>query len=227
MIPCIVFGCKVKLSKLSDMTTHYNQYHFHTCSECNRCYPNERLLSLHISELHDSYFYVMSLKKPSYVCLVDGCNVLSISDEARTLHLKNYHLFPKSFQFHHPIRKKKKKNKSKGLATAITSDNTDEMNIDKEKGSSNKTKLITNNNNNTEGSIVRGKKNGLTTTNTSDNTDEMNIDKDIDASDNNDMIIDDLVASFDNNVSLKIPSHISFGRKHKKGFVRERERERK
>ena len=160
------------------MTTHYNQYHFHTCSECNRCYPNERLLSLHISELHDSYFYVMSLKKPSYVCLVDGCNVLSISDEARTLHLKNYHLFPKSFQFHHPIRKKKKKNKSKGLSTAITSDNTDEMNIE----------------------------------------------KDIDASDNNDMIIDDLVASFDNNVSLKIPSHISFGRKHKKGFVRERER---
>ena len=35
MIPCIVFGCKVKLSKLSDMTTHYNQYHFHTCSECH------------------------------------------------------------------------------------------------------------------------------------------------------------------------------------------------
>jgi hypothetical protein len=70
----------------------------------------------------------------------------------------------------------------------------------------------------------KDKSKGLSTAITSDNTDEMTIEKDIDASDNNDMIIDDLVASFDNNVSLKIPSHISFGRKHKKGFVRERER---
>lgn len=264
MIPCIVSGCKIKLSKLSDMTNHYNQYHFHTCVECNRSFPGERLLSLHISELHDSYFHVMSLKKPSYVCLVDGCDLLSISDEARTLHLKISHLFPESFRFHHPIRKNKKKKKAvKGLLsiisdTAASMTTTDEMSMDKDKKLSGGSSIISSGG----GGVTRNKNKlkGLSTV-ISDTVNEMSIDtipfdnglsgrNDTECrskpsrpgglgrghtggsiirgdscsvtGDSNDMIIDDLVTSFDNN--MKIPHHISFGRKHKKGFIREKTR---
>ena len=219
MIPCIVSGCDVKLSKLSDMTNHYNQFHFHKCIECNRCYPSERLLSLHISELHDSYFYVMSLKKPSYVCLVDGCDVLSISDEARTLHLKVNHLFPKSFSFHHPIRKNnKKKKKTKSVPSNIA---TDEMSISGANGLDRGGVISKNKKKNYESKGL-----GITAT-----TDEMSVDTDVNAKEirnasdrGDDMIIDELITNFESNVNLKIPSHIAFGRKHKKGFIREKKK---
>ena len=233
MIPCIVSGCDVKLSKLSDMTNHYNQFHFHKCIECSRCYPNERLLSLHVSELHDSYFHVMSLKKASYVCLVDGCDVLSMSDEARTLHLKLHHLYPKSFSFHHPIRKnnkKKKKTKSASSTAAthstthsLTHSTTDEMSVDDARGSSR------------GGGIVKNKKKnyesrGLSSI-SSCTADEMSVVTGVnaeemhDASDRgDDMVLDELISTFDSNMNLRVPSHIAFGRKHKKGFIREKKK---
>lgn len=46
-----------------------------------------RLLDIHISEMHDAFFKVLSKKKPMYTCLVDGCEEKFMHDEKRNRHL--------------------------------------------------------------------------------------------------------------------------------------------
>ena len=40
-------------SSIEDFETHYTKTHTHRCSECNRNFPTEHLLGLHINENHD------------------------------------------------------------------------------------------------------------------------------------------------------------------------------
>lgn len=68
----------------------------------------DRLLSLHISELHDNYFAVASKKKPLYCCLVEKCEQLFWSDSDRRKHLIDQHLFHVSYDFHNPKKFLKK-----------------------------------------------------------------------------------------------------------------------
>ena len=75
---CPVKGCQLIFRSFFDMELHIPT-HTNQCQICSRIYPNQRLLSIHLEEVHSSYFAVASLKKASYVCLVDGCNVLSLS----------------------------------------------------------------------------------------------------------------------------------------------------
>lgn len=41
---------------MEDFENHYNARHTASCSVCSRVYPTSRLLSIHVSEVHDSFF---------------------------------------------------------------------------------------------------------------------------------------------------------------------------
>lgn len=41
---------------MEDFENHYNARHTASCSVCSRVYPTSRLLSIHVSETHDSFF---------------------------------------------------------------------------------------------------------------------------------------------------------------------------
>eukprot|EP01032_Pedospumella_encystans_P013874 gene13874-15952_t len=96
----------------AEFEEHKFRCHGHQCSLCDKSFPADRLLSLHISELHDSYFAVASKKKAMYCCLVEICNQVFWNDEERRVHLVKNHMFHPSYDFHNP-KKYLKKFKSK------------------------------------------------------------------------------------------------------------------
>ncbi|OAE33672.1 hypothetical protein AXG93_4689s1590 [Marchantia polymorpha subsp. ruderalis] len=55
-VRCPISGCGATLSSLSDFESHYSSAHRATCSVCFNVYPTTRLLNIHISECHDSFF---------------------------------------------------------------------------------------------------------------------------------------------------------------------------
>jgi hypothetical protein len=144
-IQCPISGCQSKLNSFKEFESHYINAHKHQCSQCSRTFPSDRLLSIHLDESHDSYFWAMSKKSPPipiYLCLVDGCNVLSLSDKIRSIHLRKYHKFPSTLCFFHPTKKfnklssKKPNNKNNNKEININmqlnnpQENVDEMNMD-------------------------------------------------------------------------------------------------
>lgn len=55
-ILCPIAGCGARLTSLEGFEDHYNGSHTASCSVCHKAYPTQRLLSIHVSEVHDSYF---------------------------------------------------------------------------------------------------------------------------------------------------------------------------
>lgn len=53
---CPIVGCGARLTCLEDFEDHYNARHTASCSVCSRVYPTSRLLSIHVSEAHSSFF---------------------------------------------------------------------------------------------------------------------------------------------------------------------------
>lgn len=53
---CPIVGCGARLTSLEGFEDHYNARHTASCSVCSRVYPTSRLLSIHVSEAHDSFF---------------------------------------------------------------------------------------------------------------------------------------------------------------------------
>lgn len=53
---CPIVGCGACLKSLEDFEDHYNARHMASCSVCSGVYPTSRLLSIHVSEAHDSFF---------------------------------------------------------------------------------------------------------------------------------------------------------------------------
>lgn len=99
---------------------HYNSNHRYVCIECKKSLPNPRLLDIHIQETHDSFFQVLSMKKPmviinyytlfllkylkifvffQYQCYVSECDLKFNNSLERKDHCINVHKFPKNFRF--------------------------------------------------------------------------------------------------------------------------------
>lgn len=55
-VSCPIVGCRVHMNSLEDFEDHYKARHTASCSVCSRVYPTSRLLSIHVSEAHDSFF---------------------------------------------------------------------------------------------------------------------------------------------------------------------------
>lgn len=97
---CPIAGCGAHLDCLEDFEDHYSTRHTASCSVCSRVYPTSRLLSIHISEAHDSFFQAKVARGfPMYECLVEGCGVKSKTYKSRQQHLVDTHQFPNSFEF--------------------------------------------------------------------------------------------------------------------------------
>ncbi|XP_015971307.1 uncharacterized protein LOC107494784 [Arachis duranensis] len=79
------------------------------CSVCSRVYPTSRLLSIHLSEVHDSFFQAkLARGYDVYECLVEGCGLKFKTYSSRQQHLVDKHKFPTSFEFFKKSRPSKK-----------------------------------------------------------------------------------------------------------------------
>ncbi|GAB2278450.1 hypothetical protein Dimus_013133 [Dionaea muscipula] len=106
---CPIVGCGARLISLECLEDHYNARHTASCSVCSRVYPTSRLLSIHVSEAHDSFFRAKVAKGfAMYECLVESCGMKFKSYESRQQHLVGKHRFPAAFEFYKKARPSKK-----------------------------------------------------------------------------------------------------------------------
>jgi hypothetical protein len=109
-ISCPIVGCPERLKSLDHFEDHYNARHTASCSVCSRVYPTSRLLSIHISEAHDSFFQAkVSRGYDMYECLVEGCGLKFKTYKARHRHLIDKHKFPTTFEFFKKTQLSKKR----------------------------------------------------------------------------------------------------------------------
>ncbi|KAL2629632.1 hypothetical protein R1flu_014318 [Riccia fluitans] len=100
-VRCPIAGCGAILNSLSAFESHYAVRHTATCSVCSSVFPTTRLLNMHVSERHDSFFKAKVARNyPMYECLVEDCPARFQSDARRLQHLVDKHHFPKTFRFH-------------------------------------------------------------------------------------------------------------------------------
>lgn len=108
-VSCPIVGCRARLTSMEDFENHYNTRHSASCSVCSRVYPTSRLLSIHVSEVHDSFFQAKVARGyDMYECLVEGCGSKFKSYNSRHRHLVDKHKFPTSFEFFKKARPSKK-----------------------------------------------------------------------------------------------------------------------
>ncbi|KMT09695.1 hypothetical protein BVRB_6g131450 [Beta vulgaris subsp. vulgaris] len=106
---CPIAGCGSWLKSLDGFEDHYNACHTASCSVCRKAYPTQRLLSIHVSEMHDSYFKAKVARGYAvYECLVETCGLKFKSDRDRHQHLVDKHKFPITFEFHKKTHLSKK-----------------------------------------------------------------------------------------------------------------------
>ncbi|PKA56526.1 hypothetical protein AXF42_Ash015299 [Apostasia shenzhenica] len=107
-LQCPIVGCGAHLNYLEDFEDHYHARHMSACAVCSRVYPTSRLLSIHVSEVHDSFFQAKVARGfPMYQCLVEGCGAKLKSYKSRQQHLVQKHKFPTSFDFFKKARPSK------------------------------------------------------------------------------------------------------------------------
>ncbi len=97
-IECNFPGCYERFPSIPSFNAHY---HIHTCHclTCNAICPNQRLLDIHISENHSSYFEAQACRKPSYVCIVESCPQIFWTSNERNEHLHIVHKFSANYSF--------------------------------------------------------------------------------------------------------------------------------
>lgn len=111
---CPIVGCGAHLRSLAEFEDHYNARHTASCSVCSRVYPTSRLLGIHVSEAHDSFFQAKVARGYAmYECLVEGCGVKLKSYKSRHQHLMDKHNFPSSFEFYKKAQPSKKDRRKK------------------------------------------------------------------------------------------------------------------
>ncbi|KAG5184645.1 hypothetical protein JKP88DRAFT_314301 [Tribonema minus] len=99
---CRIGGCNATFTSTARFNEHYDTSHRHTCATCGRAFITPRLLDLHLSELHDSYFKAMAEKRHMYECLVEGCGKKFKDNNGRRAHMIAVHHYPRAFDFHRP-----------------------------------------------------------------------------------------------------------------------------
>ncbi|SMR47682.1 unnamed protein product [Zymoseptoria tritici ST99CH_3D1] len=83
-----------------DYETHYSKLHTNRCSECQKNFPSDHFLELHLAENHDP---IVATRRDrgdkTYACFVEGCDKLCRDWKKRSFHLIDKHLFPKNYDF--------------------------------------------------------------------------------------------------------------------------------
>ncbi|CAM8962527.1 unnamed protein product [Rhodiola kirilowii] len=105
---CPIVGCRARLNSV-EFEDHYNARHTASCAVCSRVYPTSHLLSIHVSEAHDSFFQAkVSRGYAMYECLVESCGLKFKTYKGRQQHLVDKHSFPASYDFIKKARPSKK-----------------------------------------------------------------------------------------------------------------------
>ncbi|GAB4847991.1 hypothetical protein Ancab_002652 [Ancistrocladus abbreviatus] len=131
---CPIAGCGARLSSLQCFEDHYNARHTAVCSVCSRMYPTSHLLSIHVSEAHDSFFQSKVARGfAMYECLVESCGLKFKTYKSRQQHLVDRHKFPVSFEFYKKARpSKKQREKYRRKQAPSRKDNLDAMQVEDE-----------------------------------------------------------------------------------------------
>ncbi|KAI8806801.1 hypothetical protein BJ742DRAFT_654762, partial [Cladochytrium replicatum] len=83
-----------------EFEAHYDSEHRHVCSICHRVLLSDRYLSLHVSEVHDSYFKTLvEHNRRAYECFVDRCPRTFKTLHERKHHLIDIHSFPPDYDW--------------------------------------------------------------------------------------------------------------------------------
>lgn len=101
------------------------------CVACRAPLPTARLLDIHVSELHDSYWAAQAANHlPVYMCLVEGCSQKFCTNEERRQHLIGHHKFAPTYKFDriHLRRRRRKGVKHPSQCDQVGA--VDKMNLD-------------------------------------------------------------------------------------------------
>ncbi|KAJ3701471.1 hypothetical protein LUZ61_005176 [Rhynchospora tenuis] len=227
---CPIAGCGARLECLEEFEDHYNTRHIASCSVCYRVYPTSRLLSIHISEVHDSFFQAKVARGfPMYECLVEGCGAKLKSYKSRQRHLIDKHRFPSSFEFYkkaHPSKHQRQKLQRKAYKSSDAKDHESFMDLDGKKESKQ-----------THPNHYRPKQESKTET---ERESEMEVEAKLDHPETTEtkvetksetkkekptteteMEVEDIVSGISklSTVDASSPSSVSFGHRHSRGFA--------
>ncbi|KAJ1685544.1 hypothetical protein LUZ63_016934 [Rhynchospora breviuscula] len=231
---CPIAGCGSRLEYLEEFEDHYNTRHMASCSVCSRVYPTSRLLSIHISEVHDSFFQAKVARGfPMYECLVEGCGANLKSYKSRQRHLIDKHRFPSSFEFYkkaHPSKHQRQKLQRKAYKGGDAKDHESFMDLDAKKESKQthpkhyrpKQELKTGTEMESEMEVETKLHHPQTTetkveTNTEAKNEKAKTETEMEVEER----IDDIVSGISklSTVDSSSPSSVSFGHRHSRGFA--------
>lgn len=95
--------------------TGYNYSDQYICSECNIPKPSARLLDIHVEEVHDSFFKILSQRQPMYKCYVSECDLKFNNPFERRDHCMSKHKYSKNFQMTENRMKSRRRDRPKKL----------------------------------------------------------------------------------------------------------------
>lgn len=87
-------------STYHDFDNHIRKVHTNRCATCNKNFPSNHYLNLHIAEVHDSLAEAKRARgDKTFGCFVEGCDKLFYTPQKRRLHLIDKHEFPQNYNF--------------------------------------------------------------------------------------------------------------------------------
>ncbi|KJZ78978.1 hypothetical protein HIM_01751 [Hirsutella minnesotensis 3608] len=90
----------VAFNSYSDYEAHYNTFHTHRCLECQKNFPSDHLLAVHIEECHDPLVTIRREKgEHTFSCFVEGCERKCLTHQKRRMHMIDKHMYPKNYFF--------------------------------------------------------------------------------------------------------------------------------
>jgi len=107
VINCSIPPCHLNPTSFNDYLTyeaHIVDTHNYLCLECQKRFPSEAFLNIHIDENHNPFFEIRKEKgEKVYKCfnysLSDGCKKVCIDRRKRRLHMIDKHAYPRNFNF--------------------------------------------------------------------------------------------------------------------------------
>ncbi|KAF2466337.1 uncharacterized protein BDR25DRAFT_152776, partial [Lindgomyces ingoldianus] len=79
---------------------HYRKAHLNRCLECDKNFPDEHFLDLHIAENHDPIQRLrMERGEKTFRCILSTCDRVCSTAEKRRLHCIDKHMFHRNYNF--------------------------------------------------------------------------------------------------------------------------------
>ncbi|EKG12398.1 Zinc finger C2H2-type protein [Macrophomina phaseolina MS6] len=90
----------LEFASYEEYDVHYRKIHVNRCSECNKNFPSEQILDLHLAEIHDPINEVRKARgEKIYACFAEGCDKMCSEPNKRRMHMVSKHHFPKDYDF--------------------------------------------------------------------------------------------------------------------------------